>query len=366
MLNGNFIAKGVTGKVSHKWPDNTPSILDQTDFNIGLFDFGKATGDGSQYFNCGLIEMAGDLWLVTRRSRPMPTFRYGFNDIAAFKLNKENVPQFGIRVDIKKTFDKEHFEDPRVMWHNGSIWLSCCNFLIYPNGKWTGAHQVLCQLDNGWKCARRIDVGYGKNSTSLSSQGGNEKNWLWFSHENQLHMLYNSDPFELSVFDDKLKAQQTWKTEWPCNVWEFGHIRGGTPPIRVGDEYWTFFHSSQDWCNKLRRYFMGAIAFEANPPWRMTRITTEPILRGSKQDPWFPRKPLCVFPSGAVLRDGQWTVTGGVNDLASFWIEIPHQDLIEQMIELPCETAPAVAIEPVSSSALAEQDHKKELTTSGI
>jgi hypothetical protein len=38
-----------------------------------------------------------------------------------------------------------------------------------------------------------------------------------------------------------------------------------------------------------------------------------------------------VFPCGADLRNGKWFVTGGQNDLDSFWVEIPHEDLVKRV-----------------------------------
>jgi len=41
--------------------------------------------------------------------------------------------------------------------------------------------------------------------------------------------------------------------------------------------------------------------------------------------------PLVVFPCGAILRNGEWLVTLGVNDCESAWIKIPHERLMETM-----------------------------------
>jgi hypothetical protein len=75
---------------------------------------------------------------------------------------------------------------------------------------------------------------------------------------------------------------------------------------------------------------MGVYAFMAEPPFRVTRMSTVPILSGSQNDEWHEGLPLVVFPCGALLRNGQWLVTMGVNDCASAWIEIPHKDVVKQ------------------------------------
>jgi predicted GH43/DUF377 family glycosyl hydrolase len=74
---------------------------------------------------------------------------------------------------------------------------------------------------------------------------------------------------------------------------------------------------------------MGVYAFQSQPPYRITRMSSMPLLSGSKQDKWFEGKPLVVFPNGAVIKDGLWTVVFGVNDLQCGWIDIPHADLLQ-------------------------------------
>ena len=76
---------------------------------------------------------------------------------------------------------------------------------------------------------------------------------------------------------------------------------------------------------------MGVYSFEAKPPFRITGITETPLLIGSWRDRWKNGCPLVVFPCGADLRNGKWFVTGGQNDLDSFWVEIPHEDLVKRV-----------------------------------
>jgi predicted GH43/DUF377 family glycosyl hydrolase len=76
---------------------------------------------------------------------------------------------------------------------------------------------------------------------------------------------------------------------------------------------------------------MGAFAFEAKPPFAVTRITPEPLLAGSEDDLRTLGGPLCVFPCASVLRGDSFLVTLGVNDQSCAWIEIPVADLIEKM-----------------------------------
>lgn len=79
---------------------------------------------------------------------------------------------------------------------------------------------------------------------------------------------------------------------------------------------------------------MGAYAFESKPPFRITKITLEPLLSGSRYDGGMPDKPPCVFCGAAIYRDNRWLVTFGVNDIKCGYAYIPHKELLERMVDL--------------------------------
>lgn len=312
--------------------DETPSILDQTDWEAGIFSFGKGEHPQCDYFNCGLVERPDGLWLMARRSVWKTRLIFGMNDIVAFKLGGERglVPQIGYRVKFVNTNANEQYEDPRAIHYAGKTYLGCCNFVWYRTKKWTGAHQIFVVCDDKWDVKQRYDPVYGKNKSGLGLNTGHEKNWLWFFHDDKLNLIYGAHPHTVVEFDNRLQMVVERRTQNTL-PWNFGEIRGGTPPMRVGGEYFTFFHSSLPWTQRYRRYYMGAYAFEAKPPFAITRITQQPLLTGSQNDYWVDTKPLVVFPCGAVLRSQNWLVTMGVNDLKCGWIEIPHRDLTQKM-----------------------------------
>ncbi len=60
--------------------------------------------------------------------------------------------------------------------------------------------------------------------------------------------------------------------------WDYGPIRGGTPPVAYDDAHLlTFFHAAQ--VTGSRNVFsVGACVFQARPPYAPVRMTTEPLL----------------------------------------------------------------------------------------
>ena len=320
-----------------------PSITQQTTWPCRFFNFGKMQSPTVCYFNCGLVERPDGLWLVTRRSRNEKGVKIGFNDIMCFLLDANLTPIHAVQTKFHHFFDREHFEDPRAIYHRGITYISACNFVVLNGGRgWTGAHQVLnvigrMESRNTWISNERIDPVYGNNGNTIGKDIGAEKNWLWFFHQDNLYMVYSTDPHIVCRFSPGGVFEQEYKTENPKPLdWKYGTIRGGTPPAMTKDgaEYVSFFHSSLPDDTYHRRYYMGAYAFESQPPFRITRYTPDPLLAGSPQDIWFKGKPLVVFPCGSRLRDEKWLVTMGINDLASAWIEIPHDDLQKRMVDV--------------------------------
>lgn len=313
------------------------SIIEQAyPWRAGFFDFGRAKQPDVTYFNCCIHPRADADWLITRRAHWKPGQRMGHNSLMAFRLNGDLVPQVGYKIRMAGS-ESEHFEDPRCVVHGGRLWVSACNFIVFNipgNQRWTGAHQVLCRVSDDWQTSDRFDPVYGKNGPSLHANIGeiHEKNWLWFSHDGALHMIYAAVPHEVVRWNDDITAGTVWKTPVVYCPWTKGEIRGGTTPVLVGKEYWTFFHSSLPWLHKKRQYHMGAYAFEAHPPFRITRMTNRPLLTGSPNDHWLPGKPACIFPCGSVYRNEKWLIVGGSNDLDCFWAEIPHEDLLSRTV----------------------------------
>jgi predicted GH43/DUF377 family glycosyl hydrolase len=331
--------------------DDTPKIQDQAKSHgwaCDIFNFGKAEQQGTDLFNPGLVRRPDGLWLLVRRSEAMSGMPYGMNKIVAFKLDQDRKPTVGVPLNFPDSKDSEQFEDPRGVFWNNQTWIGVVNFEWFPNGSWTGAHQAIGIFQDqsndsmveqekwlsSWRPIGRRDPIVGTNKGAAGhTDGRHNKNLTYFFLHDKLHCVYTSDPWLVVEFGNKWEEQVHHVGEGP--KWKYGLIRGGTPPVLVGDKFYTFFHSSLPWRGRYRRYYMGALAFEATPPFKPVLWTQEPLLIGSQNDFWHQQKPLVVFPCGAVMENGKWLVTFGVNDLKSAWIEIPHEDLQKMLDPIP-------------------------------
>jgi len=188
-------------------------------------------------------------------------------------------------------------------------------------------------MDLDWNLLGINHTKYGKNGHDITANTGHEKNWTWFMHDGEPHMVYSIEPHVVTRCDSAASVVEEYTTDLTGDIWFYGQRRGGSNPIRIGDEYFAFYHTSTPWWNGRRRYYMGAYAFEAKPPFRITRSTTIPLLHGSKNNHRVLEFPLVIFPGGSVYDEAkrEHFVVFGVNDFQSGWVKIPHDDLLGLM-----------------------------------
>ncbi len=205
-------------------------------------------------------------------------------------------------------------EDARVFVHDGRHWIAFTEG-FYDRNPWLSVQQI-ARLGPDWQPDLKMMIGYGGNGKR------SEKNWQFFSHNGRLHFVYSIVPHIVVSVDQYFRTDNEYRSDTPLN-WPWGEaLRGGTPPMRVGDNYLSFFHSHAAHREKYRRYAMGAYMFEAKPPFAIKAISGA-LLRASDQDPSTPNKqsphwmPLVVFPVGAWIEpqsETDYFVALGVND----------------------------------------------------
>lgn len=213
-------------------------------------------------------------------------------------------------------------EDPRLFWHNDSIHLSYTSATYTRNGNVWECMMQCAQLRRGdMSASLHHDVRFGVNGAT------HEKNWTYFSFGGMLRFVYNIEPFIAFEVETRKVFYHRHRGEWV-----FGVPHGGTPPVKVGDLWFSFFHSYRRDEVYKRRYFVGAYAFDDDMRVRM--FTPWPIMAADKAEgfcfdttnsQWFP---LVAIPCGAVFDHGTWTVSLGINDSYCGIFQLPHDRLI--------------------------------------
>lgn len=309
----------------------TPPFPHQTEFAAGLFNLPHSPL--MVHFNPGLVRKPnGNLALVTRQwKRPHVGVGVWDSTLQLFDINEPDMGATHIgQLNMRRDRDKRiQCEDPRVVWNEKRRCFYVMH-VVWKKGSKYVAHQRLSVFNEAWQPVSDHNIAFGGNSNQFGGGRHHEKNWSVFFHDEKAMVLYSFSPHVIFSTDGSMPLD-VHRTEAPVHLWKYGEIRGGTPPVRVGDHYITFMHSSLWWKNVQKRYYMGAYIFEAKPPFKVLAITEKPILIGTDQDIRTLGGPPCIFPCGADYRDGSWLVTFGVNDEACGWIKIPHHKLIGRM-----------------------------------
>ena len=168
-----------------------------------------------------------------------------------------------------------------------------------------------------------------------------EKNWAPFIYQNNLFLTYGLTPHRIlhPVLGTEFCASVCSSETSPC--WNWGVLRGGTPAIKIGDEYLAIFHSSKNMPTvhssgkTILHYFMGAYTFSAEPPFEITRISPEPIIgkdfyNGPAYKTWKPCR--VVFPCGLVVRDDFLWISYGKQDHEIWIAKVDKQKLLNSLI----------------------------------
>jgi len=217
--------------------------------------------------------------------------------------------------ELKGSVKGYHVEDPRLFIYDNNLYLS-----------YTDGYQM-AQAKINTETLKAEESFYirkpNKNRT--------EKNWTFFEHDGKLLSIYDlpsMEIFEMNGGDWTEFSKSDKKIEWA-----YGEIRGGATPIKVGDKFICFFHSRTTILSGYQ-YHMGALEFEAAPPFKITRITDRPIISGEEISPAIPRlsnKIYVVFPCGVIREHDGYAVSFGYNDYECRHVKV-DDELLETLL----------------------------------
>lgn len=203
------------------------------------------------------------------------------------------------------TQDGYHTEDPRLFVCDGTLCLVYCD----------GYRMASAILDDNGDV---YHSGYFPEFqvSNSESHDGREKNWTPFEYKKQPHYIYSDNPRFILKYD----LQKTYIPKQDVS-WKYGPIRGGTPAISYDDDHFiTFFHSARNYPEQSgwpRIYFIGAYLFRKTPPFKVTAITTVPLLKGIPPKIEYQRpakEVLVLFPSGIISEDQGFHISYGFCD----------------------------------------------------
>jgi len=269
-------------------------------------------GEGRDYyFNPTIFTLEGQEYLATRYTKVFEKKDFD-SELKIFKYpSLEPVP-----LSINKDAVTEQHEDPRVVIYQDKVIISTANYLDYKSNFY---HQKLLVFDKNFNHIKNIHPTYGKNGCNVITNTGDEKNWIFFEHNEKLMFIYKMFPHTVVETDLDGKIITEYKTYFDvASKWRFGEARLSTNPIYKDGYFHSFFHSHlmlTEGLSLSKIYFMGYYKFKAEPPFEIVEVMEEPILWGNNV---LPRKeefmPYCVFPCGVILKNDTFIISLGVND----------------------------------------------------
>jgi predicted GH43/DUF377 family glycosyl hydrolase len=271
----NFFGHAIFGgTLSSLWSFSVPQLdsIPFADEQGIVLDYKRLKiADVDQPYNPSIVKVLNGYLIAFRNDNGKGLKRQ--STVASALLNT-NFQQVGKTV----FFHTSHTisEDPRIIDVRGQL------FFLYSHvHQWDPytTYMAMMRFDQKtFSVSNEIDLQYHPQTI--------EKNWVPFVYTDlsgtSVYFVYSFNPYKLlklsqnrpgiveEPFPQSEKYNLTWEAKW-------GKISGGTPALRVGDEYLSFFHSSF-WSKRIKWYVVGACTFNKTPPFQIKRISKYPIL----------------------------------------------------------------------------------------
>lgn len=168
-----------------------------------------------------------------------------------------------------------------------------------------------------------------------------EKNWVPFVYEDQLLLAYSLIPHLIFYPHLDQGICETVACSLSNCPWRWGALRGGTPGLKVDDQYLSFFHSSTDISTlhsggkTMSHYFMGAYTFSSTPPFAITQMSPEPIIgkgfyKGPTYTPYW-GSVRCVYPGGFIFDEQFIWIAYGRQDHETWLVKLDKKGLLDSL-----------------------------------
>jgi len=206
------------------------------------------------------------------------------------------------------------FADPRIYAVGDSL-------VVHFNTGWhmPRNHQFIVKIDP----ETLLPLELAREIKLVEPRQNLEKNWVFLDKELDL-LVYSPDPHRTAkkVGEDEFSLYYSLHEELETGAvlrTRSGQLRGGAPPVRRGDFYYSFCHMILDVEGSIE-YQASLYRFHAKPPFKplpegvvllnlLPPVTSQRLL--PKLNPAVGR---VIYPSGAVLVDSLWYLACGLND----------------------------------------------------
>jgi predicted GH43/DUF377 family glycosyl hydrolase len=168
-----------------------------------------------------------------------------------------------------------------------------------------------------------------------------EKNWAPFDYMGHILFAYGIVPHRILCYRDDGSCCDTFCNTHSHIEWDWGALRGGTPPLLDQNQYIGFFHSCKNLTTRqsqgrnITHYFFGAYTFSPTPPFAITHISPHPIIAkdfytGPVHNTWKPLR--VVFPCGQILDDNYVYISYGRQDHECWIAKLDKKKLLDSLV----------------------------------
>ena len=247
-----------------------------------------------EHYNCSIIEWRGETLLASR---------LGFtgSQVWLHGLDANYQPTWSKALNVRVPGGMIGAEDPRLFVHDGQLHVAVTGYMAKTGPQITS--QLLVRLNDRLEVEKTWVPQYAKRHTW-------EKNWQPFSYDGAIHFVYTIDPHVILRCEGE-NAIEVARTNHGFKLPKTT-LRGGASPVRIGGEFYSFFHSFKTTKKGKAVYGIGLYTFAASAPFQLLRKIPRLIFTTDEAiDGW---NKMVVFPCGAMFRDGKWIVSYGHQD----------------------------------------------------
>lgn len=296
---------------------------------------------GYKPYNPGVIEL-DDGYLLVAREKAESFFHYLWlkamnerkNVIKCVELDQNFNEKAKAQLLLpSKDLGLSNVTDPRLFKHEGAL------YMIFSHHVHGGAEQVVALLEKGdqWRITKVTPLFYDdgkKHVEERSLTPGMEKNWMPFSHDGKLYVIYLLDPDRV-ILEVNLETGECKKVQSVAGLNdEFKPMRGGSPPF-YDDELGSFlalyhiaFPGRYSYTNLKRNvYIGGAYAFEGKAPFDLTKVSSGPFY----QEDLYKGRQKIIFPTALIKKDDHYLMFYGEDDCSIKVAKINKERLFESM-----------------------------------